>query len=248
MKFKKITTVFIAALFFSSPNLNAGLKYNSNYYKKSEINNILKEMSDPDLMDSFEYFYQERTELYRAAALQSERLSQPEVNALELYQDYAYQTTREALRTGISDEETQVLIRDMDSAFQNSIAHKGITYRGESALDAYLSEIKVGDIVSPSSFVSTSISRNYVDSFYKGQLSRFELMSGEHGIVIPTVRDDELEVLINRNSFFEVTAINTTPEGNFVIYREVPRQEVMNKSIKDMHTGEIITAKEACTF
>ncbi|GEM75526.1 hypothetical protein VSA01S_16380 [Vibrio sagamiensis NBRC 104589] len=237
---------FIILLAFFSESLNAAIKYNTKYYKNSEIRKILKEMSEPDLMDSFEYFYQERTELYRAAALQLERLSEPEVNALELYQDYAYQTTREALRTGASDKETQAIIRDIDSAFQNSLTHKGITYRGESALDAYLSEVKVGDIVSPSSFISTSISRNYVESFYKGQISRFELLSGEHGIVLPTVRDDELEVLINRNSFFEVTAINITPDGNFVIYREVPKLEVINKEIKDMHTGENIIAKEAC--
>ncbi|MCZ8499040.1 hypothetical protein O9929_17460 [Vibrio lentus] len=38
-------------------------------------------------------------------------------------------------------------------------------------------------------------------TFHNGQLSRFELNLGQHGIVIPAlVRDDELEVLINRNS------------------------------------------------
>ncbi|MCW1890287.1 hypothetical protein OK016_17525 [Vibrio chagasii] len=85
--------------------------------------------------------------------------------------------------------------------------------------------VKVGDIVSPNSYLSTSISKTSSYTFHNGQLSRFELNLGQHGIVIPTVRD-ELEVLVNRNSLFEVTAINTTPEGNQVIYREVSCNQI----------------------
>lgn len=85
-------------------------------------------------------------------------------------------------------------------------------------------------------------------TFHNGQLSRFELNLGQHGIVIPTVRDDELEVLINRNSLFEVTAINTTPEGNQVIYREMSAEQVGMRPIKDLHSGETLTVAEACVY
>ena len=153
---------------------------------------------------------------------------------------------RDALKSGRIEQETSQLIEGMDMAFQNGIKFKGIVYRGENLLSKYGSLVKIGDVVSPSSFVSTSISKMSAFIFHKGQMSRFELLKGEHGIVIPSVRDDELEVLINRNSFFEVTAINTSPEGNQVVYREITYQEIGDRHIKDLHTGEDISATEAC--
>lgn len=65
---------------------------------------------------------------------------------------------------------------------------------------------------------------------------------------MPNIRMDELEVLINRNSTFEVTAINITQEGNHVIYREISLNDIGERPIKDMRTGENISASEVCLF
>ncbi|WP_428199871.1 ADP-ribosyltransferase [Aliivibrio salmonicida] len=248
MKNNKISNILLFSLIFLSFNAKSGLKYSTKYYKKTEINSIIEDMTDPGFSKQYGEFLQLRTELYQQAAIQSERLSPREVEALELYQDYAYAMTREGLTSGFIDKQTQEVIDGLDSAFESSTKYQGVTYRGDSFIDAYISDIKVGDIVSPSSYVSTSISKTAAYVFHKGQLSRFELTSGKHGIVIPTVRDNELEVLIHRNSLFEVTAINTTAEGNIVIYREIPSNLLGNRKIKDIHTGDYLTATEACAF
>ncbi|YCO05395.1 ADP-ribosyltransferase [Vibrio sp. VNB-15] len=248
MKFNKAIYIAVLSLLCLSSSLTAGLNYNTKYYKKSQINDIIDVMSNPDFPEDYGTFQQLRSELYQQASVQSGRLSPGEVEALELYQDYAYASTREGLTSGFVDEPTQEIVDGLDSAFESSVKYQGVTYRGESFLDAYMMDIKVGDIVSPSSYVSTSISKTSAYIFHKGQFSRFELTSGKHGIVIPTVRDDELEVLINRNSLFEVTAINTSSEGNQVIYREIDPNKVGKRKIKDMHTGDDLTAAEVCAF
>ena len=68
----------------------------------------------------------------------------------------------------------------------------------------------------------------------------FELRNGEASIIMPEMRTDELEVLVNRDTFFEVTAIDINRDmgTNNVIYREIAASEIGDRPIKDMHTGE----------
>ena len=226
----------------------AALKYNAQYYSPDSIEAALEDMSDPGFESNYGDFAKIRSQLYQQAGMQNQHLNSSEVDALERYQDDAYQPIRKGLAQGRMDSETETLINEIDSAFEHGIKYKGTVFRGESLLSVYGEAVKVGDIVSPNSYLSTSISKTLSYNFHNGQLSRFELTLGQHGIVIPTVRDDELEVLINRNSLFEVTAINTTPEGNQVIYREVSAEQVGKRPIKDLHSGENLTVTEACIY
>lgn len=226
----------------------AGFKYNAEYYSADNIEAILDDMSDPGFESNYGDFAKIRSELYQQAGMQNQKLSYSEIEALERYQYDAYQPIRRGLARGRMDAETESLVKEIDSAFKNGIKYQGTVFRGERLLSTYRSNVKVGDIVSPSSYLSTSISKTSSYTFHNGQLSRFELNLGQHGIVIPTVRDDELEVLINRNSLFEVTAINTTPKGNQVIYREVSAEQVGMRPIKDLHSGETLTVAEACVY
>lgn len=226
----------------------AALKYNAQYYSADSIEAVLEDMSDPGFESNYGDFAKIRSQLYQQAGMQNQHLNSSEVDALERYQDDAYQPIRKGLAQGRMDTETETLINEIDSAFEHGIKYKGTVFRGESLLSVYGEAVKVGDIVSPNSYLSTSISKTLSYNFHNGQLSRFELTLGQHGMVIPTVRDDELEVLINRNSLFEVTAINTTPEGNQVIYREVSAEQVGKRPIKDLHSGENLTVAEACIY
>lgn len=226
----------------------AALKYNAQYYNADNIEAVLEDMSDPGFESNYGDFAKIRSQLYQQAGMQNQHLHSSEVDALERYQDDAYQPIRKGLAQGRMDSETETLINEIDSAFEHGIKYKGTVFRGESLLSAYGDTVKVGDIVSPNSYLSTSISKTLSYNFHNGQLSRFELNLGQHGMVIPTVRDDELEVLINRNSLFEVTAINTTPEGNQVIYHEVSAEQVGTRPIKDLHSGENLTVTEACIY
>ena len=226
----------------------AALKYNAQYYNADSIEAVLEDMSDPGFESNYGDFAKIRSQLYQQAGMQNQHLNSSEVDALERYQDDAYQPIRKGLAQGRMESETETLINEIDSAFEHGIKYKGTVFRGESLLSVYGEAVKVGDIVSPNSYLSTSISKTLSYNFHSGQLSRFELTLGQHGMVIPTVRDDELEVLINRNSLFEVTAINTTPEGNQVIYREVSAEQVGKRPIKDLHSGENLTVTEACIY
>lgn len=226
----------------------AALKYNAQYYSADSIEAVLEDMSDPGFESNYGDFAKIRSQLYQQAGMQNQHLNSSEVDALERYQDDAYQPIRKGLAQGRMDTETETLINEIDSAFEHGIKYKGTVFRGESLLSVYGEAVKVGDIVSPNSYLSTSISKTLSYNFHNGQLSRFELNLGQHGMVIPTVRDDELEVLINRNSLFEVTAINTTPEGNQVIYHEVSAEQVGTRPIKDLHSGENLTVTEACIY
>ena len=226
----------------------AGLDFNREIYSQSEINRIMSEMSEESNSMSIDEFHRLRVEFHRMGNQERFNLGYEELNALERYQRDAYQQIREGLSTGYLDEETEELVKAIDSAFDQGTRYQGTTFRGEGFLEPYLSEIKVGDIVSPSSYVSTSVSKSTAYVFHQGQLSRFELSSARHGIIIPTVRDDELEVILDRNSLFEVTAIDNSEEGLKVIYKEVSPEEVGSKPIKDMHTGEVLSAEEACAF
>ncbi|OCH20864.1 hypothetical protein A6E04_13855 [Aliivibrio logei] len=227
----------------------AGLNYNHNYYTNTEITDILKKMEDPFTEESIDSYYQLFSELQSSSMEQEYVLSFEETDALKRYQDADYQAIRKALITSNNTEETAELITHIDSAFQQGVKYSGDVYRGESTLMAYSEGlISVGDIVSPSSYVSTSVSARSSQAFYKGQTSKFELKEGDAAIVMPNIRMDELEVLINRNSTFEVTAINITQEGNHVIYREISLNDIGERPIKDMHTGENISASEACLF
>ncbi|CAH1606661.1 ADPrib_exo_Tox domain-containing protein [Vibrio jasicida] len=225
----------------------AGLKYNDKYYSNSDIEQIMEVMSEPGI-DDYGEFNRLRTELYEQADVQKDVLSEEEVAALAEYQDYAFASTRESFISGVFDDETQNIIDHIDSAFESGAKYQGVTFRGERELGAYMSDIQVGDIVSPSAYVSTSISKDAAYNFHSGQLARFELRQGKSGIVIPNVIDGELEVLINRNSYFEVTAIKTSYMGTHVVYREINPNSIGNKKIKDMHSGEEITAAEVCAF
>ncbi len=207
----------------------------------------MENMSEPGI-DDYGEFESLRSELYEQADIQQDLLSQEESAALAEYQDYAYASTRESFLSGYFDDETLNTIGHIDSAFENSAKYQGVTYRGEGELGAYMSEIQVGDVVSPTTYVSTSISKNAAYNFHSGQLARFELMQGKSGIVLPNVIENELEVLINRNSYFEVAAIKTSYMGTQVVYREIDPNSLGNKTIKDMHTGEEITASEVCAF
>lgn len=235
-------------MFFIPFHTIAGLTFNPQHYSPTEIKHIIEDLSDPGTSDNLETYYRVRDELYQQANQQMNTLSDEELHALERFQDDAYQSVRDVFRRGIIEQETSQLIKVMDSAFENGIKFKGIVYRGESLLSKYGHLVEVGDVVSPSSFISTSVSKMSAFIFHNGQMSRFELIKGVHGIVIPSVRDDELEVLINRNSYFEVTAINTTPEGNQIVYSEITYEQIGDRPIKDFHTGEVITAEEACSL
>ncbi|MCC4222224.1 ADP-ribosyltransferase [Vibrio campbellii] len=246
MKFKKIIYGFLLHFLFCSYSI-AGLKYNKEYYNFSEMEQIMDNLSEPGI-DDFAEFERLRTELYEQADVQSGLLSEEEAAALAEYQDVAYVSTRESFISGIYDSETRNIIDHIDSAFEKSIKYQGVTYRGERELGAYMSDIQVGDIVSPSSYISTSISKDVAYNFQSGQLARFELQEGKSGIVIPSVIDGELEVLINRDTYFEVVAIKTSYMGTHVVYREVDASSVGEKNIKDMHSGEELTATEVCAF
>ena len=226
----------------------AGFTFNPQHYSSEEIEHIIKDLSDPYTNDNLDAFYKARAKFHQEANQQRYILSDEEIYALERFQDDAYQSVRDVFRRGIMEQEASQLIKVLDSAFENGIKFKGIVYRGESLLSEYGHLVEIGDVVSPSSFLSTSISQRSAYVFHNGQMSRFELLEGVHGIVIPSVRDDELEVLINRNSYFEVTAINTTPEGNQIVYKELTYEQIGDRPIKDFHTGAVITAEEACSF
>ncbi|EAR57605.1 hypothetical protein SKA34_08463 [Photobacterium sp. SKA34] len=246
MKFRKVLLGLLFQVCFCAYSI-AGLKYNDNYYTSSDIKQIMEIMSEPGI-DDYKEFNQLRGELYEQAEIQKGLLSEQEAAALAAYQDYAFASTRKSFISGVIDEETQNIINHIDSAFDIGFKYQGVTFRGERELGAYISDIKVGDIVSPSAYVSTSISKDVAYNFHSGHLARFELQQGKSGIVIPSVIDGELEVLINRNSYFEVTAIKTSYMGTHVVYREVSANSVGNKKIKDMHSGEEITADEVCVF
>lgn len=246
MKSIRLILVLLIQAFLCSHSI-AGLKYNNKYYSSSDIEQIMEIMSEPGI-DDYGEFDRLRTNLYEQADVQKSLLSEKETAALAEYQDYAFASTRESFVSGVFDDETLNIIDHLDSAFEKSVKYQGITFRGERELGAYMSEIQVGDIVSPSAYVSTSISKDAAYNFHSGQLARFELQQGKSGMVIPSVIDGELEVLINRNSLFEVTAIKTSYMGTHVIYREIDPKLVGNKIIKDMHSGEEITASEVCAF
>ncbi|MCR9907468.1 ADP-ribosyltransferase [Vibrio campbellii] len=246
MKTRKLLFGLLIQVILCSHSM-AGLKYNDKYYSSSDIEEIMEIMSEPGI-DDYGEFNRLREELYEQADVQKGLLSEEQAAALAEYQDYAFASTRESFISGVFDDETLNIIDHIDSAFESGAKYQGVTFRGERELGAYMSDIQVGDIVSPSAYVSTSISKDAAYNFHSGQLARFELQHGKSGIVIPSVIDGELEVLINRNSYFEVTAIKTSYMGTHVVYREIDPNSVGNKKIKDMHSGEEITAAEVCAF
>ncbi|WP_366664164.1 ADP-ribosyltransferase [Vibrio pectenicida] len=244
------STAIVTLLTISSASF-AGLKYNKGYYSKAEIKDLIEKLDNPFTKESVDEYYQIMSRLQPSSMQQQYSLSYESIDALNYYQQNGYQAIRRAILNGENTEEINPIIEHIDSAFEQGIKFTGETYRGESLIKAYSDGlIKVGDIVSPSTFLSTSVSARSTEGFYGGQRSMFELSNGEASIIMPDMRTDELEVLVNRNTFFEVTAIDANPEMgmNNVIYREIAASDIGNRPIKDMHTGENISALEACEF
>ena len=94
-------------------------------------------------------------------------LSYESIDALNYYQQNGYQAIRRAILNGENTEEMNPIIEHIDSAFEHGVKFTGETYRGESLIKAYSDGlIKVGDIVSPSTFLSTSVSARSTEGFY----------------------------------------------------------------------------------
>ncbi|CAH1539080.1 hypothetical protein THF1D04_500003 [Vibrio owensii] len=183
--------------------------------------------------------------LTNQAIRQSSLLSDESLTALERYQEGEYLMINKQLKGGRLDGTKQDLISQIDNAFTESPKYTGFVFRGA---DNYLlknKNLSIGDIVSPSSYLSTSVSNNSASNFYHGQFELYILDKGQYGIVMPNVRQDELEVLINRNSYFEVMAIERNEEGSKLILKELVANNITpGFTIRDLQSGEDITGIE----
>ena len=152
------STALVTLLTISSASF-AGLTYNQGYYTHSEIKELVEKLENPFTKESVDEYYQLMSRLQPSSMEQQYSLSYESIEALNYYQQNGYQPIRRAILNGENTEEINPIIEHIDSAFEQGIKFTVETYRGESLIQAYSNGlIQVGDVVSPSTFLSTSVS------------------------------------------------------------------------------------------
>ena len=197
------------------------------------------------------------------------KLTKEQKGAVAWYRDGGYRGINNSLRTGKEQPDlleqqrkdwgvaytNKQAIEHLDSVLSKAALDKPIAvYRGirESVDAERLRKMQVGDAVQDSGFLSTSLSpQSAYWSFayghkHSGVLVRIELPKGFHAAYISGKEGVENEVLLQRNSTFEIHAMSKKTDERGKEYQEItlrPRQKVENAK-SDLVVYPLITEED----
>jgi SPP1 gp7 family putative phage head morphogenesis protein len=179
--------------------------------KMQELNNY--QLQDPKFMEI----------AYKQPGVRGETEA---YQALSDYKSYGYGKINEYLRSGhgaqhAGIEQTKDSIKAMDKAMKAApgLPEPVVTYRvlgqvNSSDIDELFGSLEPGDVWIDKGFSSTSLSKEYVESFKKGWMVEIENPQGTKGIMLDGLKGKggytsfEDEWLLPRNTNFEVIEIN----------------------------------------
>ncbi|EMJ5880873.1 ADP-ribosyltransferase [Enterobacter cloacae] len=153
-----------------------------------------------------------------------------------------YQTINEFLRNQLNppyssdDSKLEIISRIISAALIKTDAHTYDTvFRWENNVPVDISQIKVGDIVGYSSFVSTSVDSNF--DFNKSKPRKLTIINPVGAYIADySQATSESELLINKGAIFRVESVNE--KENTATFRQLHAEEA-GKLVSDLNRGKV---------